>query len=470
MKAKVQGGKIEKDLTKGNLFKQIILFALPLIFTSVLQQLFNTADIAVLGKFSSRGNDAVAGVGSTASLVSLFTCLVIGLAVGVNVVLSQAIGANKEERIKKIIGTTIPLGLVCGGILIVVGQVFARPMLLLMGSDPDVIDLSVTYIRIYFLGMPFTVLYNYFSAIMRASGDTKRPLIFLSIGGVINVLLNLFFVIVLKKDVEGVAIATTASQAVSSLLCFITLLRAKGIVKLDFKYFKFHKEELVKILKIGVPSGLQGSLFSISNVTLQSAINGFGELAMSGSAYAGQLENYVYLSMNSVAVAIMSFISQNYGARNYERIKKSIIYCLIINVFLGLVLGSGAILLSKPIISLVTTDQVVLDYCYRKILIIGASHFICGTMETFTYSMRALGKSVLSMVICLIGSCLLRLVWVFTIVDITKSYDMIFVSYPVTWVITAFTAMIFLIKLMKETKRKLTNETLVQSTKIEQNT
>ena len=469
MKAKKNGGKIEKDLTKGNLFKQIILFALPLIFTSVLQQLFNTADIAVLGKFSSRGDLAVAGVGSTTSLVSLLTGLVIGLSIGVNVTLSQAIGANNEERTKKIVGATIPLGLVCGGILIAVGQIFARPMLELMGSKPNVIELSVTYIRIYFLGMPFTVLYNYFSAIMRASGDTKRPLIYLAIGGCLNVLLNLFFVIVLKKDVEGVAIATTASQAVSALLCFITLLKAKGIVKFEAKHFGFHKNEIIKILKIGVPSGIQTSLFAISNVTLQSAINSFGDLAMSGSAYAGQIENYIYLSMNSIAVALMSFVSQNYGARNYERIKKSIIYCLIINVSLGLTIGILAVIFAKPIISLVTTNEEVLDFCYRRISIIGSLYFICGIMDVFTYSMRALGKSLSSMIISLIGACLLRLVWVFTLVELTRSYEMIFWSYPVSWILTAFTAMILVINLMKKTKIKFELEKNNNDAKAEQN-
>ena len=442
--------KIEKDLTQGPLLKQIILYSIPLVLTNVLLHVFKTADIAVLGIFV--GDRAVAAVGSTASLISLLVMFFVGISVGVNVVVSKSIGEHNEESLLKTIGMSVPMSLIFGAILIVMGQIFSRPLLEIMDCDPNVIDLAEKYLKVYFWGVPLVVLYNFMSAIMRASGDTVRPLIYLIIGGVLNVGLNLFFVLVLGKDVEGVAIATVASQGVSALLCIISLVKAKGAVRLRARYMRFFKKEFIDVLKIGLPSGIQSSLFSISNVILQSATNAFGEYAMAGSSYASEIDVYIYACMNSIAVAIMSFISQNYGARNFERVKKSIIYAGFINVILGLVIGAMVALLGSPIIRLLTDQEEVISYFTTRNIIMGLTYFLCGIMEVLSYSVRGLGKSIASMIITLIGACLFRIVWVFAVVNLTGMFSMIWWSYTVSWSFTIIMFIPVILKLIKKLK------------------
>lgn len=450
--------KIEKDLTRGPLLKQIILYSIPLVLTNVLLHVFKTADIAVLAVFV--GDRAVAAVGSTTSLISLMTMLFVGISVGVNVMVSRYIGEGDEESVKKTIGMSVPLSLLFGAILIFVGQFLSRFFLELIGCDQNVIDLSEKYLKTYFIGVPLIVLYNFMSAIMRASGDTIRPLIYLIVGGVINVGLNLFFVLVLDKDVEGVAIATVVSQGVSAVLCAISLLRAKGVVKLRCRYMKFYKKELLAVLKIGLPSGIQSSLFAISNVLLQSAVNSFGEFAMAGSSYAAEFDVYIYACMNSIAVAIMSFISQNYGAGNYERVKKTVIYALYINVALGLAVGTLVVVLGSVIVNALTDNQLVVKFFTTRNLITGFTYFICGIMEVFSYSVRGLGKSVTSMIISLIGACLFRIIWVETIVKLTNDFSMIWWSYTASWSLTVLMFTPILISLLKKTKIKLATKTV----------
>ncbi len=452
-RVKIRGymkGRIEKDFTSGPLLKQMILFALPLIFTNVLQILFNTADVIVLGILVD--DKAVAAVGSTGSLINLITALFIGLSVGVNVLASKYLGEHNEEGVQKTIGMSMLLSLIFGVGLIFIGWFGARFFLELMKSDPAVIDLSAKYVRVYFLGIPLVILYNFLSSIMRAAGDSKRPLIYLLIGGIVNVGLNVFFIVVLDMTVEGVAIATVVSQGVSALLCLIQLLRAKGVVRLKFKYCKFYKKELLEILKIGVPSGIQSSLFSLSNVFIQKTINLCGETAMSGSAYAVQIEAYVYVAMNAVSVAIMSFISQNYGAKKFDRIFKTIGYGLATTSVIGILLGGIGTLLCKPIVMAISGDVEVVKYSFDRILIVCLPYFMCGIMEIFSYTMRALGKSTTSMIICLLGSCVLRIIWVNVMFAVIPSYVLIFISYPATWLITAVTLCIVLLPMLKKLK------------------
>ena len=446
--------KIEKDLTKGPLLKQIILYSIPLLLTNILLHVFKTADIAVLAIFV--GDRAVAAVGSTSSLISLMTMLFVGISVGVNVMVSRYIGEGDEEAVKKTIGLSVPLSLLFGAILIFIGQFCSRFFLELIGCDENVIDLAEKYLRFYFYGIPLVVLYNFMSAIMRASGDTVRPLIYLIIGGVLNVGMNLFFVLVLGKDVEGVAIATVLSQGVSAVLCIISLVKAKGIVKLRVRYMRFYKRELLAVLKIGVPSGLQSSLFAISNVTIQSAINSFGEFAMAGSSYASEMDTYIYASMNSIAVAIMSFISQNYGAENYERVKKSVIYALFINVILGLFIGLSFVLLGTPIVKLATSDERVIEYFNTRNIIMSSTYFLCGIMEVLSYSVRGLGKSVVSMIVSLVGACVFRILWIKFIVSITHNYSLIWWSYTASWAITSLIFVPILLSQLKKIKIKFT--------------
>ena len=441
---------IEKDLTTGNLFSQMVFFSLPIILTSVLQIVFNTADVMVLGVLVS--DRAVAAVGSTSSLINLLTMLAIGLSTGTNVLLSKCVGSHDEERINKTVGVSIVLALVLGCLLILIGQLFSRPILELMECDENVIDLAEKYVKIYFLGMPLVILYNFTSAILRAAGDSNRPLIYLIVGGVLNVALNFAFITLFNMDVDGVAIATIISQGVSALLSIIALMRAKGIVKLRLKHLRFYKEELIEIIKIGLPSGIQSSLFSLSNVVLQSAINSFGEFAMAGSSYAMQIDSYVYVATNGVSVALMSFISQNYGAKKTDRIKKSIKYGLYLSCVISIVLGVIATLVTQPIVGALTSDDLVIEYAFRRAIIVCPTYFLCGFMDTCSYTLRGVGKSFTGMVITLIGACFLRIVWINLFIPITNSYEMIFISYPVTWLITATAELLVLIKVFKNLK------------------
>ena len=446
----IKNGKIEKDFTSGPIFKQILLFAIPLLFTNVLQVFFNTADVLVLGALV--GDTAVAAVGSTGSLVNLIVSLVIGLSIGVNVVGSKRLGENDEEGVRKVVGMSIVLSLVLGLVLLLVGWFGSKFFLTLMKSDVEVIDLSTTYLKVYFLGVPLVILYNFLSAIMCSAGDSKRPLIYLLISGTVNVILNVFFIVVVKLTVEGVAIATVVSQGLSALLCIIRLSKAEGAVQLKLKHIKFYKEEFLEIARIGLPSGLQGSLFSLSNVFIQSTVNMCGKFAMAGSSYAIQIEAYVYCAMNSVSKAVMTFVSQNYGAKKYDRIFKIIKYSTIISVIVGLSLGTIGTLISKPLLGLIADSSEIVDYAFRRVLIICLPYFLCGVMEVLSYSMRALGKSFMSMIISLLGSCVLRIIWVNVMFSFFPSYDLIFVSYPATWIITCVILFAFLSKMLKELK------------------
>ena len=450
--SRLKAVKIENDFTSGPIFRQMILFAIPLMFTNILQILFNTADVIVLGILV--GDDAVAAVGSTGSLINLITSLVIGLSMGVNVVASKHLGAHNEEGVQKIIGMSILLSLISGVVIALVGWFGAKTFLTLMDCDREIIDLSATYLKVYFLGVPLVILYNFLSAIMRAAGDSKRPFIYLLISGIVNVGLNVFFILVCNMTVEGVAIATVLSQGLSSLLCIIQLIGAKGIVKLRAKYVKFYKAELIEVVRIGLPAGIQSSLFSLSNVFIQSTINKCGKLAMAGSSYAVQIEAYVYASLHSISMALMTFVSQNFGAKKIDRIYKAITAALIISITASLILGTAGLLLVKPIIGAIAENQEVVDYAFKRALFVCLPYFLCGIMEVFSYTMRAIGRSVTSMIISLLGACLLRIVWVVIMFRFFTSYTLIFVTYPVSWIITSVVLAVMLFHMLKKLKIK----------------
>lgn len=444
--------KIENDFTNGPIFKQMILFAIPLMLTNILQILFNTADVVVLGILV--GDDAVAAVGSTGSLINFLTSLVIGLSMGVNVVASKHLGSHNEEGVQKTIGMSILLSVISGAVIAIVGWFGAKFFLTLMDCDAEVIDMSTTYLKVYFLGVPLVILYNFLSSIMRAAGDSKRPFIYLLISGIVNVGLNVFFILVCNMTVEGVAIATVLSQGLSSLLCIIQLIGAKGIVKLRAKYVKFYKAELIEVVRIGLPAGIQSSLFSLSNVFIQSTINKCGKLAMAGSSYAVQIEAYVYASLHSISMALMTFVSQNFGAKKIDRIYKALTAALIISVTASLILGTAGLLLVKPIIGAIAENQEVVDYAFKRALFVCLPYFLCGIMEVFSYTMRAIGKSVTSMIISLLGACLLRIVWVVIMFSFFPSYTLIFVTYPVSWIITSVVLAVMLFPMLKKLKIK----------------
>lgn len=427
--------KLEVDMTSGAIFKKIVAFAVPLIFTNLLQILFNMCDVLVLGIFVN--DRAVAAVGGTSALINLIVGLFVGLSVGANVMVSAYLGKKDEERVRRTVGTSLLVAVIVGTGLIFVGVFGAKTFLEWMSCDENVIDMSATYLKIYFIGMPVMMVYNFCAAILRAAGETVKPLVYLTIGGVVNVILNVFFVLVLKKNVEGVAIATVVSQCISAACCILLLLKSKGALQLRFKYFRIYREQLWEMIKIGVPSGLQGCLFSISNVVVQSSVNSFGEYVMAGNSYSQQIESVVYQAMNGVSLSALSFVGQNYGAGKYDRIKKIVLECVLLVTAVGVVLGGLAVLLAKPIVGLITDDAYVVDVAEKRLLIVCAPYFLCGIMEVYSFTLRGFGKSTSSMLINLFGTCVFRLVWIKIMLGIIDEVYIIYWAYPISWFLAA---------------------------------
>lgn len=425
----------EMDMCSGPIMKKLLIFALPVMLSGVLQLLFNAADIAVVGRFA--GSDSLAAVGSTGSLVNLLTNLFIGLSVGTNVLVARYYGANKPKDVEETVHTAVLTSVISGCALIVVGLVLAKPLLLLMGSPENVIDKSVLYLRIYFLGMPAMMLYNFGSAILRAIGDTKRPLYFLTIAGIINVVLNLFFVIVLHMDVAGVAAATAISQCVSAALIVKCLVQETGICHLDLKKLAITKKKLFEIARIGLPAGMQGAIFSLSNVVIQSSINSFGSVAMAGNTAGSNLEGFIYTAMNSFYQTSVSFTSQNFGAKKYDRINKILFGCLFYVTFVGVVFGNLAYQFGEILLRIYSTDPEVISYGMRRMAIICTLYFLCGVMDTMVGSIRGMGYGVMPMIVSLLGACGIRMIWIFTVFAQYRSLEILYISYPISWTITA---------------------------------
>jgi len=446
-------------MVEGPVFGKILAFSLPLICTDVLQLFFNAADIIVVGRFSgANGANALAAVGSTSVVINLLTNLLIGLSIGANVLFAQYLGAKDNKSAEETLHTSLSLGLLGGIILTVLGILFIRPVLEGMGSPAEIIDLSEIYLKIYFLGMPAMMLYNFGSAILRAKGDTKRPLFILSAAGVINIFLNLFFVIVMKMSVAGVAIATVISQTVSALLLVCCLVKEEEPCRLIFDRTEFSTDKLKKILKIGVPAGLQGVVFSLSNVFIQSSVNSFGAVAMAGSAAAQNLENFVDAAVNSFYQANVSFTGQCYGARQYHRIPKILISCLICTSIVGLVIGNAFFLNGRALIGIYNGNPEVYSYGIIRMQYLCIFYFLCGCMNVLSGSVRGMGYSVLPMVVTLVGACLFRVLWILLFFPQNHTLDALFALYPVTWIMTAVAHLVcFLIiyrKLKKAGQRK----------------
>lgn len=440
----------EMDMTSGPILKKLIIFALPLVATNVLQLLFNAADIVVLGRFV--GDDPVAAVSSTTALINLIVNLFVGLSVGANVMVAKYLGKGDDEKVKRFVGMSVVISVIVGIILVGIGVGFARTFLIWMACDADVLDMAVKYLSIYFMGMPIIMLYNFCASILRASGDSMRPLIFLVIGGMLNIGLNIFFVTVVHLDVEGVAIATVASNAVSAVLGVIVLCKSRTAVKLQMKYMRIYKEELIELAKVGVPAGLQGCLFAFSNVLIQSSINSFGKVVMSGNGYASQIEGVVYNAMNGVALAALSFVSQNGGAGKIDRIKRTILEAALTVTFLGLVLGISASLLTNGILHFITDDQNVINYALLRVELLCGFDFLCGLMDVFASSLRGLGKSTTAMLVTLFGSCVFRVVWIKTVFVWYRSLEIIYWSYPISWALTSLVHLSIIIPTVKKLK------------------
>ncbi len=424
----------EIDMCNGPLFGKILRFFIPLMLSGILQLLFNAADIIVVGRFA--GNEALAAVGSTSSLINLLVNLFIGLSVGANVLVARFYGAGQKKELAEMVHTAVMTSLVSGVILIFVGIILARPVLLLMDTPENVIDQAVLYMCIYFTGMPVMMVYNFGSAILRAVGDTKRPLYYLLAAGVINIVLNLIFVIGFSMDVAGVALATVLSQVVSAALVLRCLMRSEGDYRLVLNELKIVPNKLFKMVQIGLPAGLQGMLFSISNVLIQSSVNSFGSVAMAGNTAAGNIEGFVYTAMNSLYQTAISFTGQNYGAQKYKRIGKILFRCQLLVVIVGLVGGNAAYLFSDSLLGLYSPDPEVISYGVLRLSIICTMYCLCGMMDVMVGSLRGMGYSIMPMLVSLTGACLFRVVWIYTIFKEIHTLECLYWSYPISWTVT----------------------------------
>lgn len=424
----------EMDMCNGPVLGKILIFSIPLMLSGILQLLFNAADVIVVGRYA--GSQSLAAVGSTTALINLLINIFVGLSVGVNVLVAQYYGAKSDEDVSETIHTAITLGLVSGLFLVAVGIAAARPLLELMGTPDDVINKSTIYMQIYFAGMPVTMLYNFGSAVLRAVGDTRRPLYFLTAAGVVNVLLNLVFVIYFNLDVAGVALATVIAQAISAALVLKSLLSADGCLKLKIHELKISKVKLKRIARVGLPAGMQGAIFSISNVLIQSSVNSFGSIAMAGNTAAQNIEGFIYAAMNAVYQTNLSFTSQNFGGRKYKRIGKITFTCLAVVTVVGLVLGASFYGIGETLLGIYSSDPQVIQYGMRRLGIIGLLYFICGIMDTMVGSIRGIGYSVLPMCVSLAGACGLRVIWIFTVFQWSRNLTTLYISYPFTWIVT----------------------------------
>ncbi len=422
------------DMCNGPVLPGIIAFSLPLMLSGCLQLLFNAADVIVVGRFA--GKESLAAVGSTSSLTNLLVNLFIGLSIGANVAVGHTLGSDDKQGTKDNVHTAVTISLISGVVLVGIGLLFTRPLLVLMGAPSDVLDKAALYLKIIFIGMPATMAYNFGSAILRATGDTKRPLYFLSVAGVVNVILNLFFVIVLHMDVAGVALATIIAQCISAALILLCLCHIDGPCRLDIKKLYISPDRLSRMMQIGLPAGIQGSLFSFSNVLIQSSINSFGSVVVAGSSAGASIEQFVYISMNAVHQATVSFTSQNTGARKPERINQILFSGLGLVTVIGLILGIGVNLLGTPLLSIYSSDPAVIAAGSIRLLWISAPYFLCGIMEVIMGIMRGLGYAITPMVVSLSGACLFRIFWLATIFAWFPTQSVLYLSYPVSWILT----------------------------------
>lgn len=441
------------NATEGPLFKNIVLFSIPIMLSSILQLLYNAADIIVVGRFA--GETALAAVGSTGSVVGLVVNVLIGLSVGATVVTANCIGAKNKDGVKKTANTALSISVIGGLFMGIIAIAFVKKILLFMNSPEDVIDQSALYLRIFFAGLPVSMLYNFGAAVLRAMGDTKRPFVFLTISGIVNVVLNLIFVIVFKMGVAGVAMATVISQAVSAVLIMRFLIKGNEFYKFNIKELGIDFAILKNIVSIGVPAGVQGIMFSVSNMMIQSSINSFGSIAMAGAAASANIENFAYLSMNSVYQTAITFTSQNVGAKSYERVKRTIGLCSLFVTMVGVVICGLIILFDKELISIYTDgNKEIITYGATKLKYMCSLYFLCGIMEVMTGALRGMGKSFSAMFISILGICGMRLFWVFVVFEKYKTLECLYISYPVTWIITGLVQAICCFAAYKQLKQK----------------
>ncbi len=426
------------DLTEGPVLPQIVQYAVPLILTGVLQLLFNAADLVIVGRYGS--GSSLAAVGATGALINLIINMFIGLSVGVAVSVSQAYGARDYEGVHRIVHTAIAMSVIAGIAVSILGFFCSRTFLVWMNTPEEagVLDLATQYMQIYFIGVPATMIYNYGAAIVRSLGDTKRPLYILIIAGILNVILNMVLVIVFHLDVAGVAIATAFSQVVSAVMIIVHLLRVNDCYRLEISKLRFHVKEMIVIMKIGIPAGIQGSVFSISNVIIQSSVNSFGPAVMSGNAAAGNIEGFIYTSMNALHHTALTFAGQNLGARKKKRINRSTLYCLISVTVMGIVMGTAVHLFSEPLLRIYepSPEKIAeIEAGQVRLMIIGLTYFLCGFMDVLSGAIRGLGASLIPMLITIVSVCGSRIFWVYTVFTQHHTLEVLYLCYPISWIL-----------------------------------
>ncbi len=424
------------DMTCGPFLKKIMIFSVPLILTGILQLAYNTADVIVVGRFVSK--EALAAVGSTGSLVNLFLNVFLGLSMGSGVMVARHIGAKDDTRVSESVHTSMLLSIFCGFLIGIIGFFFSGEMLKLMKVPDDVIDLATLYLKVYFMGSPGLLAYNFGASIVRSTGDTKRPLFILGVSGLVNVILNVVLIVVFKFGVEGVAIATIVSQYLSAIMIVVYLLKINNSCRLDIRNLHIDKAELVQILKLGLPAGIQSSLFSVSNVIIQSSVNSFGSAAMAGIAAGSNYDSYIYTGTNAVAQTAMTFTSQNIGAKKIENIGKVYRYCILFALTIGVVLGIIGTVFSNEIVRFFSDDASVIQIGAERMRLVLPFFFFCSLMDVAASQIRGMGKSFEPMIVSLIGACGIRVFWVFFILPLDKTLVNLYWSYPVSWMITFF--------------------------------
>jgi putative MATE family efflux protein len=420
-----------KDMCSGPLFSKILIFALPIMAMNILQLLFNTADMVVVGRFS--GSGALAAVGATGPLINLIVNLFMGLSVGTSVIVAQDSGAGEQAAVSRSVHTSIAISIIGGLIVMVMGLVLCEPLLKMMGTPEDIFGLSVLYMKIYFISMPASMVYNFAAAILRAVGDSRRPMYYLIITGALHVIFNLFFVIELHMSVDGVAWATVISQYLSVLLIMMCLSRYDGAIRFIPRKMRIDGDKLKSIVRIGLPAGLQGLLFSISNVMIQSAVNSFGSTMVAASSAAGNVESYIGTTMNAYYNAAITFTGQNMGAKKYDRIDTVAKVCTVLIFATWILMGGATLLFGRPLLGIFTSDPQVIELGMLRINVMMVAYFTCGIMNVYPGLTRAMGYSILPMLSTLVGACLMRIVWLATIFTWYPTEIMLFACYPVTW-------------------------------------
>ena len=426
-----------EELTSGPLFFKLLWFALPLMLSGMLQLLFSAMDMVVVGQFVS--SSAVAAIGTTYSVTNLLVNLFVGLSVGTSVTVAQGLGAHDDAEVGRIVHTSVTVSVLGGLVLGIIGFFAAKPLLGLMSTPADLLDQAALYMKIYFLGMPVTALYNFSSAVLRSSGDTRRPLIFLTIAGVLNVCLNLFFVIVCHMRVEGVALATVLSQAVSAGLVVWWLCRLKTAIHLDLKQLKIHGRALKKIIRIGLPAGVQGTLFALSNVLIQSSVNSFGPTAMAGNAASASIEGFEYIALDAPQHAALTFTGQNVGAKKPDRIRRILWICMLLETIFGAVFGLTFWAFGKPLIGLyIPDDPAAMPFALTRLAVFAITYALCGYMNVLVGSLRGMGASLLPTFVTLTGVCGFRILWIYTFFQLPQFHSLLwlYLSYPISWALT----------------------------------